>query len=131
MSINRIVGTLAAAALSVSTLAFTAPDASAKGVRVQTSGDCVARTDWKLKAKNDDGRIEVEFEVDSNRNGQRWAVTIKDNGTKVWSGRRTTKAPSGSFSVEKRIANRAGADLIVATARNLRTGETCRATLTF
>lgn len=131
MSIKHIVGTVAAAALAVSPLVLTAPDASAKGVRVQTSGDCAARTDWKLKAKNDDGRIEVELEVDSNRNGQRWAVTVKDNGVKVWSGHRTTRAPSGSFSVEKRIANRAGADRIVATAKNLRTGETCRASLTF
>ncbi|MCC6497982.1 MAG: hypothetical protein IT193_17145 [Propionibacteriaceae bacterium] len=131
MNTKHIVGGLVAAALSVSALAMTAPDAAAKGVRVRTSGACAASSDWKLKAKNDDGRIEVEFEVDSNRRGQRWAVTIEDNSKLVWSGRRTTKGPSGSFSVEKRIANRAGADAIEATATNLRTGETCVGTLTF
>lgn len=131
MNTKRIVGTLVAAALSVSTLAMTAPDAAAKGFRVRTSGACTASSDWKLKAKHDDGRIEVEFEVDSNRRGQRWAVTIEDNSALVWSGRRTTKGPSGSFSVEKRIANRAGADSIEATATNLRSGETCVGTLTF
>ena len=35
-------------------------------------GSCTGSTDWKLKAKPDDGRIEVEGEVDSNRNGQDW-----------------------------------------------------------
>ncbi len=46
------------------------------------------------------------------------------------SGRRTTTAPSGSFSVERRTTDRAGTQRISATARNSRTGEVCRATLT-
>ena len=37
---------------------------------VRVIGDCSARTDWKLKAKERDGGLEVEFEVDSNRVGQ-------------------------------------------------------------
>ena len=132
MLAKKITGTIAATALAAtSALVLTAPTAEAKGLEVRRTGDCSARTDWKLKAKTDDGRIEIEFEVDSNRNGQRWFVRLRDNGGYVWSGYRTTLAPSGSFSVEKRTFNRAGADLITAYARNLRTGETCRAALTF
>jgi hypothetical protein len=97
--------------------------------RVQRSGNCSGTTDWKLKAKPDDGRLEVEFEVDSNRVGQTWAVRIADNGVQVFSGTRVTQAPSGSFSVERRIANRAGVDYIRATARNTRSGETCVGTV--
>ncbi len=43
------------------------------------SGSCTNAT-WKLKGKADSGRIEIEFEVDSNKAGQVWAVKITDNG---------------------------------------------------
>jgi hypothetical protein len=92
-------------------------------------GDCTATTDWKLKARPRDGRLEAEFEVDSNVVGQRWTYTIRHDGTVKASGARTTKAPSGSFSVEKRPPNAAGVHTISATAKNASTGETCKASL--
>ena len=58
-------------------------------------------------------------------------MAVNDNGVRVFTGRRTTRAPSGSFSLERRLTNRAGADRIVAVARNLRTGERCVGSLTF
>ncbi|MEP6798283.1 MAG: hypothetical protein ABI890_09055, partial [Lapillicoccus sp.] len=82
-------------------------------------------SDWKLKAKPDNGRLQVEFQVDSNVVGQTWSVTLGDNGARVFSGTRMTVAPSGSFTVAKKIANRAGADRIVAKAMNAASGETC------
>ena len=107
-------------------LASTATAAGTKGGRgIVKTGSCSANSNWKLKAKNDDGRIETEFEVDSNRVGQQWNVVIKDNGVIVFSGSRTTQAPSGSFEVRRLIANRAGTDAIVASAKNPATGESC------
>ena len=70
----------------------------------------------------DQGTIEAEFEVDSNKVGQRWTVTLTDNGVQVFTGARTTTAPSGSFSARARIANRAGRDNVVARATNAATG---------
>lgn len=98
---------------------------------VRTSGSCSGASNWDLKAKSDDGRIEIELEVDTNRNGRRWAVRIGDNGHRVFTGHRVTRAPSGSWTVEKKIANRKGADRIRAVARNPRTGERCVARLVF
>lgn len=98
---------------------------------VHAAGHCSSATVWKLKAKTDDGRIDTEYEVDANRTGQVWTVAINDNGVRVFTGRRTTRAPSGSFSVDRRLVNRAGGDRIVAVARNLRTGERCVGSLTF
>ena len=92
-------------------------------------GNCTAATDWKLKAKPCDGRLEVEFEVDSNVTGQRWTYTLRHDGTVKASGARTTKSPSGSFSVEKRLPNAAGVHTISATSKNASTGETCTASL--
>ena len=84
----------------------------------------------KLKAKHDDGRVETEFEVDQNRNGRRWNVVIRRNGVVVFRGSRITRPPSGSFSVNRRIANAAGRDRIVATARSVVGGGVCRGVVT-
>ena len=111
------------AALSV------ASTASAKGGGQTVSGTCTAASTSKLKAKADDGRIEVEFEVDSNIVGQSWKVVLQDNGSTVLQKTFKTKAPSGSFDAKARPANRAGADAIQATATNAATGESCTATL--
>jgi hypothetical protein len=96
--------------------------------RCERAGDGSA--DWKLKAQHDNGGIETEFEVDQNRVGKRWKVVICQNGIKRFEGIRTTKAPSGSFMVRRLLDNTAGSDRIVAKARSLATGQTCRGALT-
>jgi hypothetical protein len=128
---TRRLGSTALALLLIGGLTATSPASAKDGDgRVIVSAGCSARTDWKLKAKPDDGLIEVEFEVDSNRNGQSWTWTLRSNGSVFASGRRTTQAPSGSFSVERRTSDTGGSQRISATARNARTGESCRASLT-
>ena len=57
--------------------------AAKHGDAIIRTGNCTGASDWKLKAKPDNGKIEVEFEVDSNVNGQTWNVTLKDNGSVV------------------------------------------------
>ena len=108
-----------------------AQPASAKGLEARAQGACSQGSAWKLKAKADNGRIETELEVDTTRAGRAFAVRFYDNGTLVWSGTRTTVAPSGSFSVERLLANRAGTDRITATAGTASTGETCSAVVVF
>lgn len=131
MNLSRLVGITA---ISLATGAFAlagAGPAAAKGGGgggdVRASGHCSAASVWKLKAKPDNGRIDLELEIDTPRIGQAWAVGITDNRVRVFSGTRTTRAPSGSFTVELLAPNRAGADNFVGTARNTRTGETCTA----
>jgi hypothetical protein len=113
-----------ATTVAVATVAVGSAPAYAKsgGKAVRASSACSSGV-IKVKAKNDDGRIEAEAEVDTNRNGQVWSVTLLDNGVAVWRGKRTTHAPSGSFSVEKRIANRAGTDVV--SVRATRGSKTC------
>ena len=91
-------------------------------------GRCTAASTWKLALKHDDGAIEAELDVDQNRTGVRWTVALDDRGTRVFAGTAVTKAPSGSFVVARRIADRPGTDTIVARATNPATGEVCRAT---
>ncbi|RYB92083.1 hypothetical protein EUA93_18485 [Nocardioides oleivorans] len=97
--------------------------------RVIRTGDCSSAGTWKLKVKTDDGRLEVEGEVDTNRAGQAWAWTISQNGSVASRGSATTGGRSGSFSVERKIADPAGADRIV--FRATRDGNVCQGSLTF
>jgi hypothetical protein len=125
---------LSAAALVTATLAITAVTAApadASGREVIRQGNCSGNGDWKLKAKADDGRIEVEGEVDVNRNGQTWRWRILHNGNVSARGTSQTHAPSGSFSVERRVVNAPGTDSIGWRARNPASGQVCRGSLQF
>jgi hypothetical protein len=99
------------------------------GPRVVKTGSCTDGASWKLKVKNDDSRLEVEGEVDSNVAGQTWSWRIKDNGSVAASGSAKTGGRSGSFSVERKIANRAGTDKV--TFRATHGGEVCSGTIAF
>ena len=115
----------------IASLALGPSAALAKDGDVIRHGRCTASSDWKLKLSPENGRIEVEFEVDQNRNGQTWKVVMKRNGSAFWRGQRTTHAPSGSFEVRRLAADGAGSDRFVVRARNPRSGEVCRGTATF
>ena len=113
-----------AAALAVT---IVPPPAAAKGDDgIRVAGTCSDGSSSKLKVKHDDGKIEAEFEVDQNRNGVAWNVELRRDGRLVFSGVRTTVAPRGSFSVERKIAG--GASSAVIRARATRNGEVCTAT---
>jgi hypothetical protein len=124
----RILVTAAAVAASVLVVAL--PASAGGGKEVLRTGNCSGSADWKLKLKLDDGRIETEFEVDQNVNGQRWRVVLRRDGVRFFRGIRTTHAPSGSFTVERRPRNHAGPDRITARAVNLKSGQVCRAAAT-
>ena len=94
-------------------------------------GSCSGNSSWKLKVSPEDGRLEVEFEVDQNRNGEEWRVRMSHNGDVFFRGIRTTSGPSGSFEVRRVTNDAGGEDGFVARARNLRTDEVCRGTASF
>jgi hypothetical protein len=124
----RIIGTIAAlAALAALSLA---PAALAKDGDVRVRGACTGASTSKLKLSEEDGRIEVEFEVDQNRNGVRWQVRLFRNGARVASTTRLTRPPSGSFELRRVVANGPGADRIRAVATRA-SGETCVARASF
>jgi len=102
---------------------------AAKGSAVIETGNCSAASDWRLKVKPEDGKLELEFEVDQNKVGKTWNVVLKHNGNKFWSGQKTTKAPSGSFTVHKLTNNAPGTDSFSGRATNPATGEVCFGTV--
>ena len=120
---QRIVRIAVAGAL-VLTVAGTT-NAFAKSGDVIRTGACSGTSDWKLKLSPDNGKIEVEYEVDSNKVGQSWRVRLFENGTRIFAGTRTTVAPSGSFTVRVLAPNPSGRDAFTARATNLSSGEVC------
>jgi hypothetical protein len=96
---------------------------------IRAAGSCSARATSKLKLESRDGVIELEFEVDHNRTGALWRVAIVHERRVAWRGNARTSGPSGSFSVERRIADLSGADTVTARAWGPG-GITCRATAT-
>ncbi len=109
-------------------------DSSSRGDRrggdrtdVRVRGTCSASSTAKLKLSPEDGGVEVEFEVDQNRNGKRWGVVLTRNGTRVLSRSAVTRAPSGSFEVRDVVSPGSPRTRVTAVARAAGTGEVCRA----
>jgi hypothetical protein len=127
--------TLLAATLGASLLGVAGAPAQASGGddRVERSGSCTGpgAARWKLKAKSDDGGIEVEGEVDSNRTGQTWTWVITQDGERVARGTSRTRGPSGSFSVERLTEDNAGTDRLTFRAVRGDSGQVCAGALTF
>jgi hypothetical protein len=123
------ISVLAATAIAALVIPVTAP-ASGGGGDVRSAGKCTGASSSKIKVKPDNGRLEVEFEVDQNRSGVKWHVKLKDNGAVAFRGTATTKGPSGSFSIARKIDNAAGKDHVAGIARNHKSGERCVARVT-
>ncbi|MEA2579988.1 MAG: hypothetical protein QOE83_880 [Actinomycetota bacterium] len=108
-----------------------APAAMAKDGDVIKRGACSGSSDWKLKLSPENGRIEVEFEVDSNHVGQTWHVRLTHDGNTFFQGNRVTQGASGSFTVRQVTGNNAGTDTITGRAVNSASGEVCKGTAQF
>ncbi len=119
--------------LALTTFSFGATSASAHDGsdddRVTREGSCSGRADWELKVKTDDGRLEVEAEIDSSVGGQKWRWTLRHNGSVSDRGTATTTGSSGSFEVERKIVDLAGTDTVA--FRAARKGQVCRAVINY
>jgi hypothetical protein len=119
-----VLGLAAAALLALPATALAKGDDD-----VRANGTCSGAASAKLKLSPDDGRIETEVEVDQNRNGVRWTVSIRRNGRVAATARATTRGPSGSFEVRRLLRDGAGADRITVRARSS-SGQVCTARAT-
>jgi len=96
---------------------------------VRAEGSCSRRATWELKVKTDDGRLEVEGEIDSNRSGQRWKWAMRHNGSVSARGWARTSGSSGSFDVERLLVDLAGTDVMIFRATYK--GQVCRGVVNF
>ena len=92
--LDKMIRIAAAGALAFTVMGATT--AFAKDGDVIRRGSCSGATDWKLKLSPENGKIEVEYEVDSNKVGQTWRVRLFHDGNRFFAGTRTTAGASGS-----------------------------------
>ena len=112
-------------AVAAGLIAASGISAVAGGGDVERRGSCSGRSDWRLRAReDDDGKLRVRYEVEGGRAGQEWHVFLSDNGVGFFAGTRISES-GGFFEVRRRTADRAGTDTIRAGANNVVTGETC------
>lgn len=97
------------------------------GDKLVFAGTCSGASTSELKLKTDDGRIELELEVDQNVRRVPWHVTITQNGAPLVSTTARTGGRSGSFTVKRRPRDLSGVDTFAATATSP-SSETCSAT---
>jgi hypothetical protein len=122
-SINRSVAT------SVATLAAAALLAPATALAndgdVERTGRCSSYGRYDLKLSSENRGIEVEFEVDVNRAGQRYRVKMFHNGHRFKAGVFRTRGRSGSFTVRDIEPYRAGPDRFRVRAVRVGGGQRC------
>ncbi|MEA2148177.1 MAG: hypothetical protein QOD69_7 [Solirubrobacteraceae bacterium] len=95
---------------------------------VRAGGTCGKGATSSLRVRSRDGGLETEFEVHG-RAGASWRVTIVHEWKVAWRGRRRTAGPSHAFSLEYRLPDLSGADVVSARAVGPR-GVVCSASAT-
>jgi hypothetical protein len=127
---TALAATVLASAAAAATPAFARGGPGRGGgdrPEVRVAGVCDAGASSKLRLRGRDGGIKMEFEVHG-RSGT-WNVTIVHERNVAWRGKRRPSGPSRSFSVEYRLPDWEGADVVTARARGPR-GGVCTATAT-
>lgn len=115
--------------LSLAIALLALPGTAAASQEKERQGSCRAGSEWYLYVgREDGGRLEVDFEVESDRRGEAWRVRLTNDGQAFFRGTRTTNR-AGEFDVERYTRDGRGTDRIVARATSLSTGEVCRAVI--
>ena len=118
-----------AIALALALMLAAAPAHASDEVRRR--GSCSGGPgDWTLRVRRDDGALRVRFTIDDVAAGQSWQLFLSDNGTRIFSGTKTSNA-EGEVRVSRRTTNRAGSDRIAASGVNTVNGTTCEGSLTY
>ncbi|MGB7982282.1 MAG: hypothetical protein WCF36_15990 [Candidatus Nanopelagicales bacterium] len=123
-----LVGTalITAGALALPATANAAPVRA--DVERDAGGRCAATSTWDLGLEKERGRIEVDFEIDSRRSGERWKIKVTHNDRTIFNRTRITDR-EGEIDVDRDVRNKRGTDRFTVRAVNKGTGEVCRATL--
>jgi hypothetical protein len=118
---RRLTATAATASLlALPAVALSASPAAA----VQNQKSC-AGANVKLEAERDDGRHEVQVDIDNGQRGERWRVKLFQNGDRFVNVVRTVGGDDRDIDLDRDRRNTAGADTYKLRAKNLRTGGAC------
>src|SRR5438309_2098272 len=80
-TLTRIGGIAAVATVAAGTALPPLPALAQGGATVTRAGTCSGASHWNMNASRDNGRIEVESEIHSNKAGQTWNWRLVHNGS--------------------------------------------------
>lgn len=83
----------------------------------------------ELSVEKDDGRFEVEADVDDAPRGSQWRVTLLQDGKRFFTDVRRAD-DDGDVSVDRERRNTAGKDVFTFRANKVGTGGSCLITIT-
>ncbi len=105
MNIRRTTALAAAGALLASPLAFASP-ASATEKEFKVGG-----ADVDFSVEKDDGRFEVEVDIDDAKPGSKWRITLWHDGKRFFKQTRTADSDGDVNDVERKRPNTKGKDV--------------------
>lgn len=119
-TIRRSVAALTLAGLTAAPLAvLTAAPASA----VEREGRCDG-AEFQLEVERDNGRFDVDADIDDATPGSKWRVILKHEGRNFYNVQRTADS-DGDISVDRTRPNTRGADTFVMKINKVGTGGSC------
>jgi len=130
--IQKLTTVALAGSLSLGLVAVGATTASAstrpKASSINLNAACSKGSLGNLQVQREDtGKLSIDVGVDMTRHtaGIPWTFRVTDNGSTVATGT-TRTIGDGSFSISKLMWPKGGTNHIVFTAKNTKTGETCK-----
>ncbi|QWF24369.1 hypothetical protein KM427_12110 [Nocardioides sp. LMS-CY] len=81
---------------------------------------------WELGAEDEDGGVEVTFELQSAAPGETWQVVIEQDGTEIYSGSRQTDEDA-ELDVDVTVSDKDGSSFSATATPE--SGEACTASL--
>lgn len=125
-TLTQAVALIAAGGVTAGLALVAAPAAQAlPAFETQKTGTCTAGAWWDLSLEREYGSLEVDFDIERARAGERWTVTLTHNGTAKRSVRVITDY-EGDADAQWILRDRAGTDRIVVKATSA-SGQTCKA----
>lgn len=128
---RRIVAAASVAALAGGLLVIGGGAASAAPGAVadhEKRGSCGPNAFYDADLERDDGRLEMSFEIDGARAGEKWNVAMKQNGDRVLKQVFTTDRER-EIDVERNLTDNRGVDTVKVTAKKVGGGGKCTVTL--
>lgn len=107
---HALARTLCAALLATVACGVAPAAAYVDDDEAREEGRCARGITWEMRAEPDDGRIELEVKVDTERTGRRWSWVLTHNGSLSDRGASWTKDSSGSFEIELIAVDVSGPD---------------------
>lgn len=124
-TLTQAVALIAAGGVTAGLALVAAPAAQAlPAFETQKTGTCTAGAWWDLSLEREYGSLEVDFDIERARAGERWTVTLTHNGTAKRSVRVITDY-EGDADAQWILRDRAGTDRITVKATSA-SGQTCK-----